>query len=271
MYKFLISIFWLLPMSVFAASVTVRQGDVAFVEIKGHCYKTSILVPKVGAVPIFNFQNKKLIAVPVDIRSATGTLMIPSCGLFTKTKLQVVERIKEKKVFIIPESKGGNTTLNANKIKKEVQSDSQVFQSVHSSKKQMWSKSFIFPVEHPFMSDTYGYVRDSQGVDILHKGVDFVANIGTPVHAMNVGVVRYIGTLPAYGKSIIIDHGSGIQTIYLHLSKIVVAKGVMVKQGQIIGDSGDTGFVTGPHLHLSIRVSGVSIDPESFMRTLGSQ
>lgn len=98
-----------------------------------------------------------------------------------------------------------------------------------------------------------------------HLGDDLKAGIGTKVFAMNKGVVRLSRTYRAYGKAVLIDHGLGLQTIYLHLSKIYVKEGATVARGQVIGLSGNTGYVTGPHLHLSVRLNGVSIDPVKFM------
>ena len=83
--------------------------------------------------------------------------------------------------------------------------------------------------------------------------------------AMNRGVVRIARTGISYGKTIVVDHGLGLQTFYLHLSKIKVNVGELVLPGQIIGLSGQTGYTDAPHLHLSIRLNGVSIDPMKFM------
>lgn len=272
MIKALISISFFIPVSVFAvgmASTTVRQGDVSFIEMSADCYKSSISIPKLGTFPVFNFQKKKVLTIPVDIYHATGTYAVPKCGAASST-LTIISRIKETQEFVIPKEQGGNSAVNAIKVKKEIQDDSRVLKVI-TNKKQLWSKPFTLPVKDTQITDTYGYSRDSSGVNILHKGTDFKADIGTPVFAMNRGVVRYIGKLPTYGRTVIIDHGRGIQTVYLHLSKILVKEGSLINQGQMLGKAGNSGFVTGPHLHLSVRVLGISIDPESFMKEVGKK
>jgi murein DD-endopeptidase MepM/ murein hydrolase activator NlpD len=120
-------------------------------------------------------------------------------------------------------------------------------------------------VLNPVVTDLYGTVRETGVYSVTHRGTDFRASIGTDVYPINRGVVRFAGTLPTYGKAVIVDHGLGITSLYLHLSKIHVVVGQLALPTQIIGKSGDTGFSGGPHLHLSIKIDGVSIDPETFL------
>ena len=82
---------------------------------------------------------------------------------------------------------------------------------------------------------------------------------------MNRGIVRMAEETRNYGKTIVIDHGQGLMTMYMHLSKIYVNVGEMVKKSQKIGLSGMTGYVESPHLHISVRINGTSIDPIKFL------
>lgn len=108
-----------------------------------------------------------------------------------------------------------------------------------------------------------GFAKDK----IQHLGVDLRASKDTEIYAVNDG--RVVGTLNLsnYGKTIIIDHGLDIFSLYLHLDKFKVAEGDMVKRGQNIGLSGDTGYVTAPHLHFSMRVGASRVDPLVFIET----
>src|SRR2546427_208093 len=81
------------------------------------------------------------------------------------------------------------------------------------------------------------------------------------------GVVKIAQRYTSYGNMILVDHGLGLATLYLHLSKMNVAVGDVVERGQIIGLSGDTGYVAGPHLHVSVKIGGISIDPLKFSRS----
>lgn len=98
-----------------------------------------------------------------------------------------------------------------------------------------------------------------------HSGVDISSPFGAPVRACNTGRVVLANDLYYAGKTVIIDHGLGVFTLYCHFSKIITKRGSMVKKGDTIGEIGATGRVTGPHLHWGVRVSGSRIDPFSLL------
>jgi murein DD-endopeptidase MepM/ murein hydrolase activator NlpD len=98
-----------------------------------------------------------------------------------------------------------------------------------------------------------------------HKGIDIKVPYGTPVKAANSGRVALASDLYFAGKTVIIDHGMGVFTLYCHFSKIRVKRGKQVEKGEIIGEVGATGRVTGPHLHWGVKVYGISVDPFSVL------
>jgi murein DD-endopeptidase MepM/ murein hydrolase activator NlpD len=98
-----------------------------------------------------------------------------------------------------------------------------------------------------------------------HPGLDLEAHTGTPVVAAGAGVVVKAGHASGYGRMVVLDHGDGLETRYAHLSRIVVHRGEQVEAGQLIGKSGATGHVTGPHLHFEVRVRGVAVNPREIM------
>ena len=100
----------------------------------------------------------------------------------------------------------------------------------------------------------------------FHAGVDLQASPGTPVTATAPGVVRFAGAAEAYGKTIILDHGLGIESRYAHLQQISVASGQRVERGQLIGLTGNTGRSTAPHLHYEVQVNGRAVDPRRLTR-----
>lgn len=129
-------------------------------------------------------------------------------------------------------------------------------------KKQNWEGKFILPVEGKIVGK-YG-VKRIAGKEFLwsHKGVDISVPEGTPVRVANSGeVILAEEGFYLHGKTVTIDHGQGIITIYLHLKSINVRKGDKVNKGQIIGKVGETGLATGPHLHWGLYVHGVPVDP----------
>lgn len=129
-------------------------------------------------------------------------------------------------------------------------------------KKQNWEGKFILPVQGKIVGE-YG-VKRIAGKEFLwsHKGVDLKVPQGTPIQAANSGeVILAEEGFYLHGKTVTIDHGQGITTIYLHLKSINVRKGDKVTKGQIIGRVGETGLATGPHLHWGLYVHGVPVDP----------
>lgn len=100
----------------------------------------------------------------------------------------------------------------------------------------------------------------------LHTGTDFGAPMGTPIYAIDAGIVIYEGYDSSYGNRIVIDHGGGISSWYAHMSAFTVKQGDTVTQGQQIGKVGSTGLSTGAHLHLEIRVSNVPQDPMTYLK-----
>lgn len=113
-----------------------------------------------------------------------------------------------------------------------------------------------YPVENPFITQAYGQTESAKKLykTGFHNGTDFRAPIGTPVYAAEDGNVFAVGNngRVQYGKFIVIKHGNNLATLYGHLSRQVVQSGDSVKKGDIIGYSGNTGYSTGPHLHLTV-------------------
>ena len=103
---------------------------------------------------------------------------------------------------------------------------------------------------------------------ILHAGSDLVVLSGThglAVLASADGLVVAIDERSAYGSTILVDHGDRIATVYAHLSSVDVNIGDAVSRGDTLGGAGNTGFVTGPHLHVELRVNGAPVNPELIM------
>jgi len=98
-----------------------------------------------------------------------------------------------------------------------------------------------------------------------HKGLDIGYPTGTKIRACESGKVTTAGWVSGYGYCVIIDHGNGMVTLYAHMSKLHCMKSQRVLRGQVIGEVGNTGNSTGPHLHLEVRVNGKYMDPEKYV------
>ena len=98
-----------------------------------------------------------------------------------------------------------------------------------------------------------------------HKGNDYAAPVGTPTYAADDGTVTIAGWSDSAGNWVVIDHGNGLVTKYMHHSRIVVSQGQTVKKGQKIGEVGSTGQSTGPHLHFQVELNGVAVNPDDYL------
>ena len=149
-------------------------------------------------------------------------------------------------------------------IEQDKEIKAEVFKTVSPDRE--WIGSFAAPVDAP-ISDVFGVERVFNGsVQSTHQGLDFRVPSGTSVAALNRGRVILARPLFFEGNCVVIDHGQGVLTLYLHLSKFLVKEGDAVNKGQEIGLSGGTGRATGPHLHLAVRWQGVYLDPQALLR-----
>lgn len=130
-------------------------------------------------------------------------------------------------------------------------------------------QSLMVPTSKPvdvLVGSGFGFRTDPfTGQAALHTGLDFPADVGTPVMAAAGGVVLLSEYQPQYGNVIELDHGKGLITRYAHNSKVLVKTGDIVKRSQVIAEVGTTGRSTGPHLHFEVRVEGVAQDPAKFL------
>jgi murein DD-endopeptidase MepM/ murein hydrolase activator NlpD len=130
----------------------------------------------------------------------------------------------------------------------------------------LWTGNFAVPVPAK-ATDSFGTRRMLNGkLAAVHKGMDFRAASGTVVLAGNAGVVVLAQPLYYEGNCVIVDHGDGLMSLYMHFSKIEVKPGQRVDKGERLGLSGATGRVTGPHLHWAIRWEGAMLDPAKVLR-----
>jgi murein DD-endopeptidase MepM/ murein hydrolase activator NlpD len=148
-------------------------------------------------------------------------------------------------------------------IKQEQSLKHEVFSRVDLNRQ--WAGIFLPPVKAS-VSDVFGTARVFNGsTQSLHQGLDYAVPPGTPVDALNSGTVLLARPLFFEGDCVVLDHGQGLLTIYMHLSKIEVKEGDAVAGGQKIALSGGTGRATGPHLHVAVRWQGVYVDPATLL------
>lgn len=138
------------------------------------------------------------------------------------------------------------------------------------TKGRLWEKPFILPLDSAITSP-YGSARVFNGaIKSYHGGTDLRASIGTPVKAINDGIVALVQERFLSGNSVVINHGEGVYSVYFHLSEFAVKKGDKIKQGQVIAKSGDTGRVSGAHLHFGIVINGTNVNPIDFIQKVSA-
>lgn len=248
---------------------TVIQGEPILIQISG---------TKISDIKKFTFDNKKLniflykglpsALVGIDLNKKIGDYTANvefKDGSIASSTLKVTEREKYETFLAVPEKLGGNSVSNQTKVVSTLAKENAILAVIKTFAGALWTKKFIYPVANPVITDVYGFSRTSGAAAITHKGSDFKAPLGTNILSVNKGIVRIAKTFQVYGKTVVVDHGFGVMSFYLHMSKIKVNVGELVQQGQTIGLAGSTGFTTGPHLHFSVRINNVSIDPIKFL------
>jgi murein DD-endopeptidase MepM/ murein hydrolase activator NlpD len=137
------------------------------------------------------------------------------------------------------------------------------------SPRPLWEGIFVLPVASNRITSPFGTRRSYNNgpVDGFHTGTDFGTGHGMPIYAPAAGRVVLAEELVVRGNSVLIDHGTGVFSGYWHQSDLVVVEGQTLQRGDLIGYVGDTGLVTGDHLHWEMRVGGIAVDPMQWTET----
>jgi murein DD-endopeptidase MepM/ murein hydrolase activator NlpD len=213
----------------------------------------------------------------ISLETAPGAYSLELSGETTAGKLPA-QKISFMRKFAVVRGKypkisvklsvEGKFTEPSPEQQKQIQEAQQVkkeYLNTVTSERE-WSGPFTAPAEAA-ISDVFGAQRVFNGkTQSTHFGLDFRVPSGTVVAAMNEGTVLLARPLYFEGNFVVLDHGQGLLTLYLHLSEFKVKEGDHVKRGQVVGLSGGTGRATGPHLHIEVRWQGTRLDPEGLMR-----
>lgn len=247
---------------------TIRQGMVVVVQVFGAPAGSRLRVGFAGRTSLLYGRRTHHIAyLGTDPATAPGRRTItiegitPNGSRLLASRAVTVSRVTfpVRRITLDP---AREALLDPRLAQEERRKVASALRVLHAS--QLWEHPFATPVRGRLTS-RYGVLSVYQGqVRGFHRGVDFAAPTGTVVYAANHGIVRLAGTLPLSGNAVLIDHGLGIVTSYLHLSAVVVRAGQKVRRGQVIGRVGSTGLSTGPHLHWGLRTNGVHVDPLSW-------
>lgn len=257
------------------SSINPKQGDTVLLKISNvQNIQGSAAMFNGKKIELFKHEEKILGLIGIDAKMKARNYKL-AVNFPNNNDYKIEETIKvESANFPVTalaftpelEEQGYNATSVAETIATD--DGEKIYEAMKiSSDIPYFSQSFTDPLVKMENVGAFGNIRKSGNVSLQHLGVDLDAKLNTPVYAINDGVVTGVFDLVNYGKTIVVDHGLGIFSLYLHLNEFKVSEGQKVKKDEVIGLSGNTGYSIAPHLHFSIKLNGASVDPLKFIET----
>ncbi len=255
----------------------VKNGTTLLVEFlpqQGVTYKEIRLGKKhfqVLSHPLKQGKKYALVAFDYYMRSGNKNLEIvyntKNQEMIEKLLIKVVDGKYEKEEIRVSSSKVNPQSKEVqNRISQEYNEAMRIYNT--KTRVNYLTSPFVMPMKSHITS-AFGKARTYNGsLKGYHSGTDFRAAVGTKIHAVNDGVVALVAKRFYSGGTVLLDHGNAIYTCYFHMSQMGVRVGEKIKKGDLLGLSGATGRVTGPHLHFAVRVGGVQVDPMAFLELI---
>jgi len=245
----------------------VRPGDALLVTVErfGSAPSATVAGRELRFFPVAG-GYQALAALPVEL--GPGTLAVevrlPGASEPLRASAEVVEaHFPESSLKVAPRY------LNPSKAQKRRMEEDQA----------AFNRAYDQPFGPPLFGEPFARPRDAEVTAAFgerrlfngkkqsqHFGTDFAGAVGAPIAAANDGLVVLARDCYASGKSLVLSHGAGLFTVYFHLSDFDTRPGEHVRRGQVVGRVGQTGRVTGPHLHFGTKVGDTYVDPESVYR-----
>ena len=259
------------------SSQSISNGKTLFIEFKNSPkmeYKSVQVAKKEFQIfqhPLKNDKSYALIPFSYYEKIEEKTLSISYKKLQTlkkrAIKIEVIDgNYTQEKIHVSSDKVNPRSKKVQERISKEYAEAMKIYATV--TPQSYITKPFILPLHSKITSD-FGKARVYNGsLKGYHSGTDFRAKVGTAIVASNDAEVALVKKRFYSGGTVLLNHGEGIYTCYFHMSKFQVKKGDLVKRGDILGLSGKSGRVTGPHLHFSARINGVQVDPLQLIELL---
>ncbi|MBI4063582.1 MAG: M23 family metallopeptidase [Elusimicrobia bacterium] len=225
------------------------------------------------AVYFFAVSSRSFAALSgVDLEKAPGKYgwslsVIPEKGRRWKTKgeFDVAAGTFPVQRLNLPEEMVEFDQATRQRVDREMARLKAIFKA--ASQSRYWAGGFDRPVKGVRLSSNFGLQRImNEKPGFRHTGVDFRGATGKPVRSINRGRVALVATQYLGGNMVVIDHGLGLYSVYSHLHKVLVEEGKEIQKGQTIGQVGQTGRATGPHLHFAVRLNEARVDPVLLLR-----
>ena len=270
MKKLILLIFFTLTISIFAledikfSDNEVKQGGFFYIEYPADkdykiTFKNSYI-----KIRSFNENNNKIALIPVHYSTPEGvyTVKISEGDNEVLSKTVKILDGNFKKSYITV-----SKTMSEKRSEKNMKAMTNFVAEAKKSpaEKKLWDSNFILPVQSK-ISSPFGAMRFVNNKVVgYHSGIDFPVPVGTTLKASNSGKVVLARELTTTGNTIVIDHGMNVFSSYAHMSSLNVKEGDIIKKGDTIGKSGNTGFTTGPHLHFTISIGTTFVNPHIFL------
>ena len=264
-------ILWPTPLEAFQGDlIEVEVGGEGLLEVNGRLGKE-----KIYFYPSQRGVYSALVGIDVEAKSTTAKLVLRATTAGgAQSQREIPLKIKTRQFhsesFNVPPSFDQMTPETLGEIRREQAAFAHAFTNVTAER--LWSLPFVRPVPQEASASSFGSRRIINGVPRApHTGTDLSAPAGTEVVAANHGKVVLVGNYFFAGGTLVIDHGAGLYSMYFHLSDFKVGEGAMVQRGDVVALSGDTGRVTGPHLHWGLRLNNSRVDPLDLLRKFSNR
>jgi murein DD-endopeptidase MepM/ murein hydrolase activator NlpD len=258
-------------------SIEVKQGELIELKISGA--DLLAVEGRWGKEKIFFYPNGNgkfaaLIGADVEAKPAASKIWLKATSQSgAEQHKEIALKVKAKSFrtesFNVPPSFDEMTAETLEEIRREQSAFARAFET--SVPERLWDAPFVRPVAQEESASSFGSRRVINGTPRApHTGTDLSAPAGTEVLTANHGRVVLVGNFFFAGGSVVLDHGGGLFTMYFHLSEFKVEEGSMAKKGDVVGVSGATGRVTGPHLHWGARLANARIEPFELLKKISN-
>lgn len=254
------------PPEVTLAPAVARPGDAVLVRVPDPA--GAPVSGAVGGRPLSFWEHGSerwaLVGLPIETAPGALPVQVEEGGAAEAAALEIVEPGFPSKALRVPP----RFVTPPPSARARIERDHAAFARAWSQpfRPPLFSARFAWPNPGPHTGGRYGDQRTFNGNKAsVHYGLDIEAPRGAPVRAANDGEVVLARNCYYSGNTVVVWHGADLYTLYFHMQRLAVRAGARVRQGQLLGVVGSTGRSTGPHLHWSVKVGGLYVDPESLM------
>jgi len=266
-----------LTLAISYAAKVIAPGDVVLVSVRPSAPVLTVEGTAFGHPVTFwrtdvGTEWRGLVGIPLDTPANAHDLLVTATGADGATASRALKLRVQPKQFATRRLTVDPRFVDppAEEVERILREQALLNETFLTVTERLWRGAFVGPVPgRP--NSSFGrltvFNKEPRG---RHQGADYAVGTGTPVRAPNAGRVVIAADLYFSGNTVVLDHGSGLFSLFAHLSRMAVEQGALVAKGDRVGEVGATGRVTGPHLHWAVRLGEVSVDPQSLIAAVAS-